>query len=500
MSQAVIYARVSTKEQEREGFSIPAQLELLKNYADKNGIFVVKVFRESETAKKAGRKAFNEMLNFVKEKNIKIILVEKTDRLYRNFKDYVTIDEIKDIEIHFVKEGVVLSEKASSSVKLAHGFKVLMAKNYIDNLREEVIKGRNKKIEYGEYPQRAPLGYKNVYDKATRHRVIVPDIETAPFVKRAFTMYAKGLSLDDVREKLAEEGFLVNGKTVAKTTLARTLHSPIYIGKMELKGVIYQASHTPIISVDLWNKVQTLIDKGNKTRSHNVVFPYTGLITCGICGCQFTAELKKGRYIYYHCTGKRGGECKTKKEYVRQEELDDVFVSLVKRIANKLPDDVLNRIKSGLKDMQRAKNEYEEFEKKKIDKQIATIKRRLDSLYIDKLDGKISEEFFEEKNIEWHAEQNKLLTKLQSLNNVSREFYEGSNLLLDFCKSADRLYIQASPEKKRQILKLIGSNFIYKSGNVAITLNPAFDFLLNCDLCRMVGDAGLEPTTPTMSM
>ena len=150
--------------------------------------------------------------------------------------------------------------------------------------------------------------------------------------------------------------------------------------------------------------------------------------------------------------------------------------------------------------MQRAKNEYEEFEKKKADKQIATIKRRLDSLYIDKLDGKISEEFFEEKNIEWHAEQNKLLTKLQSLNNVSREFYEGSNLLLDFCKSADRLYIQASPEKKRQILKLIGSNFIYKSGNVAITLNPAFDFLLNCDLFHMVGDAGLEPTTPTMSM
>ena len=93
-----------------------------------------------------------------------------------------------------------------------------------------------------------------------------------------------------------------------------------------------------------------------------------------------------------------------------------------------------------------------------------------------------------------------MLTKLQSLNNVSREFYEGSNLLLDFCKSADRLYIQASPEKKRQILKLIGSNFIYKSGNVAITLYPAFDFLLNCDLCRMVGDAGLEPTTPTMSM
>ena len=81
------------------------------------------------------------MLEFLKRhKNIDTILVEKTDRLYRNFKDYVTLDEFKGLEVHLVKENTVLSENSRSHEKLVHGFKVLMAKNYIYNLSDEVRK------------------------------------------------------------------------------------------------------------------------------------------------------------------------------------------------------------------------------------------------------------------------------------------------------------------------------------------------------------------------
>jgi hypothetical protein len=65
----------------------------------------------------------------------RIILVEKTDRLYRNLKDWVTIDEL-GVEVHFVKENVVLSTDARSSEKYVHGIKLRMTKNYIDNLSE----------------------------------------------------------------------------------------------------------------------------------------------------------------------------------------------------------------------------------------------------------------------------------------------------------------------------------------------------------------------------
>src|SRR5580704_12180500 len=130
--QAVVYARVSSKEQEKEGFSIPAQLKLLKEYAAVQGFAVAQEYVDVETAKQTGRIAFGEMVGYLKEHpSIRVMLVEKTDRLYRNLKDWVTVDEL-DVEIHFPKEGVVLSRESRSSEKFMHGIKVLMSKNYID--------------------------------------------------------------------------------------------------------------------------------------------------------------------------------------------------------------------------------------------------------------------------------------------------------------------------------------------------------------------------------
>ena len=80
------------------------------------------------------------------DSSVRVMLVEKTDRLYRNLKDWVLLDEL-NIEIHLVKEGVVLSQDSKSSEKFFHGIKVLMAKNYIDNLSEEARKGQQEKAE-----------------------------------------------------------------------------------------------------------------------------------------------------------------------------------------------------------------------------------------------------------------------------------------------------------------------------------------------------------------
>ena len=150
--QAVIYARVSSKEQEKEGFSIPAQLKLLKEYAAANGFMVAQEYVDVETAKQTGRAAFGEMVAYLKaHPALRVMLVEKTDRLYRNLKDWVTVDEL-DVEIHFPKEGVVLSRESRSSEKFMHGIKVLMAKNYVDNLSEETRKGMLEKAEQGIWP------------------------------------------------------------------------------------------------------------------------------------------------------------------------------------------------------------------------------------------------------------------------------------------------------------------------------------------------------------
>ena len=112
------------------------------------------------------------------------MLVEKTDSLYRNLRDWVTADEL-DGEIHFPKEGVVLSSESRSSEKFMHGIKVLMAKNYIDNLSEETRKGMTEKAEQSIWQSHAPFGYRNVVGENGK-KAIEPDPDFARIVRRMF--------------------------------------------------------------------------------------------------------------------------------------------------------------------------------------------------------------------------------------------------------------------------------------------------------------------------
>ena len=110
---AVLYGRVSSKDQEREGFSIPAQLDLLRAYSGAHGFAVAKEFVDVETAKQTGRTGFGQMISYlVKNPTCRIILVEKTDRLYRNFRG-VTLEDL-DVEIHLPKEGQIISKDSKS--------------------------------------------------------------------------------------------------------------------------------------------------------------------------------------------------------------------------------------------------------------------------------------------------------------------------------------------------------------------------------------------------
>ena len=476
MKKAVIYARVSSGRQEKEGFSIPALIEFLTEYARKNGFSVVEQFTEAETAKRAGRKQFNNMLKYITENQIDAILAEKTDRVYRNFKDYIVLDDFKHIEVHLVKEGMIISERASSHVKFMHGIKVLMAKNYIDNLSEEVKKGKNRKAKEGYYPQQAPVGYMNIEGTMGIKRIIVPDEATNFHIKRLFELYSTGTySINRLRKQIFQEGFSHKGKPYSKSRLLAILHDPFYIGKFIYNGVIYEGKHTPIVDIDTFNAVQKLFNQ-SKARTHDVEFAYTGLLTCGHCGCQLTAELKKGKYIYYHCTGKRGGDCK--KHYIREEKIDEVMLDLIMRIPAPTSD-IMQLIKQSLKDSRKLRIDYEENSTEAIQKQIETLNRRLDNLYTDKMDRVITEEYWKEKHNLWYNEKEELIEKLKGFNSAARTFDEGANLLLNFCEALPQEYLRACPKKKQQILKLIGSNFSYKDKKVSVELTSVFDFLIN---------------------
>ena len=124
------------------------------------------------------------------------------------------------------------------------------------------------------------------------------------------------------------------------------LRNRLYMGEFEWKGRLYQGRHVPLITRQLWERVQGVLAGRNakKQRRSKQDFAFSGLITCGHCGCALVGEIKKGRYVYYHCTGYKG---KCPEPYVREEVLEDRFAELLDRLT--FDDEVLQWAQKALR-------------------------------------------------------------------------------------------------------------------------------------------------------
>ncbi len=473
---AVIYARVSSKEQEKEGYSIPAQLKLLRDHARVHGLQVEREFTDVETAKEAGRKAFGEMVTFLKQKSTcRVLLVEKTDRLYRNIKDWVRLDDL-DLEIHLVKENSVLSNDSRSSEKFMHGIKVLMAKNFIDNLSEETRKGMLEKAEQGLWPSVAPIGYRNVVG-ANGKKTIAPDADTAHLVVRLFEWYATGnYSLKDLA-KLARDAGLVqrrSGKTLGQATLHRVLRNRLYTGEFEWKGTRYQGAYSPLVSKDLWQRVQDALDEKSRTKHRRTKhdFPFSRLITCGHCGCSLVGELKKGKYVYYHCTGYKG---KCPEPYVREEVLEEKFTEILKGLA--FDEEVVQWVSTALRGSHRDTRRSHEEAIERLQSEYKRLENRVDQMYLDKLDGRVSQRSFDDKADQWRQRQSEILQAIEEHQDTKQNYLEEGIQLLELARSAHTLFEKQPPSEKRRLLNFVVSNSTWKNGELSVTYRQPFDLL-----------------------
>ena len=309
-----LYARVSSREQEREGYSIDAQLKNCRDYALAHDLVIEKEFVDVESAKQAGRKKFNEMIAYLEENQDVGIICEKVDRLCRNFKDYVTFDNLKRTLI-FVRENSIITENSRANDKFSFGIRVLLSKNYIDNLSDEIKKGLYEKFYQGGYPRKAPLGYLN--DKNTRQVII--DRLTSPHVMKLFELYATGnYSLSRISDELYNDGLRTrNGKKVIKSSLHRIIQEPFYYGIMQFNGQTNKGNHEPLISKKLFDTANEMLNGKSKTKAISHDFALKGRLKCATCDCSITAETQRG-HVYYRCTHSR--PC-TERKYVREEDL-----------------------------------------------------------------------------------------------------------------------------------------------------------------------------------
>ena len=475
-SRVVLYARVSSKEQREEGYSIEAQVRLLRDYALKQGFVIAEEFIDVESASKSGRTGFNAMLAYLqKHPASRVILVEKTDRLYRNLKDYATLD-VKDwgLAIHLVKEGEILSPDSKSSQQFVHGIKVLMARNYSQNLGEETIKGMTEKARAGIYPSCAPIGYRNVVG-ADGKRTIVPDPDTAPIISDIYERFAGGThSVKSLVKEMNSEGVQLRGRSLQSSVVHQILRKRLYMGDFDWDGTTYTGTYEPLVSREIWQRVQQWLDTRaeNRTRKVKHDFAYTGLVHCGHCGCLLVGELKKGKYVYYHCTGNRG---KCPEPYTRQEVLSEHFANVLSELV--IPSAILEWLGDAVQESDRTEQAARAASIIKLKARCEQIKARIETMYMDKIDGRISQEFFDKRAATLRGEQHGLLRQIQDIEKATLAPVDQAIDMLQLTSRASELFLQQPPVEQRRFLQTVMEKAAWKHGGLRTALFEPFEIL-----------------------
>lgn len=312
----ILYARKSTEDKGRQVLSLESQITVLKEIAQDSNISIVQEFTESKSAKKPNnRPFFAKMIEMLEQGEAQGILCWKIDRLSRNPVDSGTIQWLLQqgiIQVIQTSERQYLPDDNALIFNVESG----MANQYIRDLSKNVKRGLKTKLEKGGYPSLAKIGYLN--DVATHTLVI--DSERAPYIKRAFELYATGThSLKKISEMLYEEGFRSRGgNKLFKGRIHSILKDPLYYGTIYFRGKYYAGIHEPIISKELFDKAQEVMDGKGKSRYQKRFFPLRGFMRCHVCDCLLTAMEKKG-FVYYYCTNGKG-KCEEHKSYMRSEQ------------------------------------------------------------------------------------------------------------------------------------------------------------------------------------
>jgi DNA invertase Pin-like site-specific DNA recombinase len=468
----VLYARVSSREQERGGFSIPAQQNLLQTYARDHGYAIIEEFIDVETAKKTGRTAFTRMVALLKRRSDAplVVLVEKTDRLYRNLKDWVLLDGM-NVDIHLVKEGVILSDESRSSEKFVHGIKVLMAKNYVDNLSEEVRKGMAQKCSEGGYPGRAPFGYANRRENGRAFLEVVPD--HALLVRQLFEMYDSGDHSCEALSHFARGSGLrgSRGGGFSTSVVHHVLRNPIYAGRFWWGGVEFVSSEPTIVPHELFQRVQDRLDGHPYRRARRLEFAYSGLMTCGSCGSAITAEIRKGVYTYYHCARR----CRCEK-YIAESALSRMLAQEVRRL--RFPEDLREAFVASLRQSRRSMEEDARERIAAAQARHARAGRLIDAAYEDKLEGRVDDAFFQAKRAEWERQRAQAAEEVTMLTSVSAQTLDTAVEVFKLANRAYDLMIRQEPVERRKLLDVLFSNCTLAEGRLTVTWRKPFDLLV----------------------
>ncbi|OGF67605.1 MAG: hypothetical protein A2Y62_18070 [Candidatus Fischerbacteria bacterium RBG_13_37_8] len=480
--QALLYVRVSSKEQEKEGYSLDAQEKLGEDYALRNDLKIVKRWKVSESAWRKERAAFNEMVDYAKRnENIKHIIFDVTDRMTRNDMDKIriyTLIKLHNKKVHFSRTNKCIDKYSRSDDEFVLDIEVAVAKKMSNDISWKTKTGMIEKAEQGLYPSYAPLGYKN---NLVTHMIEV-DEDIAPYIQKAFTLVASGdYSLRKVTKFLHREGFRSKkGKRASSAVVHYLLRNPVYYGALRWCDRKYQGSHVAIISKELFDKVQRVLSGNFRPRNNqNIAFFFNDLIRCGICGCKVIGEMKKSKYKYYHCTFSKGRHQGI--NYMREERVADLLGQPVKRIT--LSKEIAEWLMDALRESDKNMFELREKRLNALRGHQEKIMTKLDRILEMRIDDEISEETFKSKEQEYQNQLIDINSQIEGANDYNENWLEDAKRIFELSKRLHSLYLKADYGEKAKLLKMLASNFLLNGEKLEPVYKMPFNLLAKEDGC-----------------
>lgn len=338
-----LYARKSTESEERQVLSIDSQIKEMLQLAEREGLDIVEIKRESHSAKETGtRPIFNEIIEEIKQGKFNAILTWAPDRISRNAGDLGRIVDLIDQKL--LIEIRTFGQKFTNSPSEKFLLMILGSQAKLENDQKgvNVKRGLRSRCEMGLRPGVAPTGYLNEKRMDRKCHVIV-DPDRAPIIKKMYekVAYEKWSGRKVYHWLKFDINFKTKGnKNLSLSNIYIILQNHFYYGRFEYpekSGNWYDGKHQPLISKELFDKVQEQLKRDQIVRESKE-FAFTKLMTCGLCGSGITADekykkLKDGttaRYVYYGCTRSRDLHCKG--GYLREENLIEQLLKIIDKI------------------------------------------------------------------------------------------------------------------------------------------------------------------------
>ncbi|MEX0937323.1 MAG: recombinase family protein [Pirellulales bacterium] len=480
----VIWARVSSREQ-REGYSIDAQLRVNRDRAQANGWHVVREFVVAESAKRgAERRAFNEMFAWVKanakKEKIKAILSHKLDRVCRNMRDAVRLQELEDacgVQLAFVDNQF----GPGAAGALSFNVMAAVAQYYSDNLRSEVLKGMDEKVRQGWPTGHAPFGYINVED---RDEPVQPHPEKSRTLVRMFELYATGgHTFQSLADQLQREGHVYRNSQPKfhRTALSYILNNRFYIGELHRNGQIFEGKYRRLIDRNTFDLCQDLLH-GRNRRTGSPDLPLAGgVFRCVYCGQSITGErirrkLKGGgirEHIYYRCANNRPGEDHPRVRW-KADELERAVVEDLATMRLATPDLAAwfrTELHAAVADL----TVYRRQQSKSLAKrktELATMQDRLLNAY---LAGTVEEVIYKAKSNELKAEAARAEETMAQFGDIDPAGAETAVALFDWTQNAAEIWRGSNNRVRREILDAVCLNRTLGDVKLDATKRKPFD-------------------------